>query len=255
MPLPADGAAIGPRTQPCQEPLHPPRYRAVVTIAPRSYAWIKGTRLTIVLVLALVEGFHLGDLYPLALLALGVALFVAVGALSHQHERAFSAAVFYVALGAIGACALSLLDVPALDPVRDHLLVERLSEFALMFAVFAAGLTVEREVRRRSVVSISILLLIVMPLSILLIAMFGQTMMGLSLGAAVLLGAVLAPTDPVLAGDLGLGPPGAQTARGTAIVTAYGGGYQRWACIPLCRHRSLHCHNRGHLLGGGVAMG
>ena len=33
-------------------------------------------------------------------------------------------------------------------------------------------------------------------------------MIGLSLGAAVMLGAVLAPTDPVLAGDIGVGPPG-----------------------------------------------
>ena len=32
--------------------------------------------------------------------------------------------------------------------------------------------------------------------------------MGLSLGAAIILGAVLAPTDPVLAGDVGVGPPG-----------------------------------------------
>jgi NhaP-type Na+/H+ or K+/H+ antiporter len=31
--------------------------------------------------------------------------------------------------------------------------------------------------------------------------------MGLSIGAAILLGAMLAPTDPVLAGDLGIGPP------------------------------------------------
>jgi NhaP-type Na+/H+ or K+/H+ antiporter len=32
--------------------------------------------------------------------------------------------------------------------------------------------------------------------------------MGLSFAAALLLGAILAPTDPVLAGDIGLGPPG-----------------------------------------------
>jgi NhaP-type Na+/H+ or K+/H+ antiporter len=58
------------------------------------------------------------------------------------------------------------------------------------------------------VISISVLLLVVMPLTIALIAVFGRVAMGLSLGAAVLLGAVLAPTDPVLAGDVGLGPPG-----------------------------------------------
>jgi NhaP-type Na+/H+ or K+/H+ antiporter len=161
-------------------------------------------------VLALTEGFHLGGLYVLGLLGLGVALFVAVGALSHQHERAFSAAVFYIALGATGAVALSLLDVRPFDPVRDHALVERLTELALILAVFAAGLTVEREVRRRSVISISLLLLVVMPLTIALIAVFGRVVMGLSLGAAVVLGAVLAPTDPVLAGDVGLGPPGVE---------------------------------------------
>jgi sodium/hydrogen antiporter len=158
--------------------------------------------------LALTEGFDLGGLYVLGLLGLGVALFVAVGALSHQHERAFSAAVFYVVLGAVGAAALSLLDVRPFDPVRDHTLVERLTELALILAVFAAGLTVEREVRRRSVISISVLLLVVMPLTIALIAVFGRVAMGLSLGAALVLGAVLAPTDPVLAGDVGLGPPG-----------------------------------------------
>ena len=158
--------------------------------------------------LALTEGFHLGDLYPLGLLGLGLALLVAVGALSHQHERAFSAAVFYIALGAVGAAALALLDVDPFDPVADHALVERLTELALIVAVFAAGLTVEMGVRRRSVISIAVLLLVVMPLTIALIAVFGQVAMGLSLGAAVLLGGALAPTDPVLAGDVGLGPPG-----------------------------------------------
>ena len=37
--------------------------------------------------------------------------------------------------------------------------------------------------------------------------------MGLSLGAAIVLGSVLAPTDPVLAGDLGVGPPGDEDER------------------------------------------
>ena len=36
---------------------------------------------------------------------------------------------------------------------------------------------------------------------------------GLSLGAAVVLGAILAPTDPVLAGDIGVGPPGDEDER------------------------------------------
>ena len=49
-----------------------------------------------------------------------------------------------------------------------------------------------------------------MPLTILAIALFGMWAMGLSFGAALLLGAVLAPTDPVFAGDVGLSAPGGE---------------------------------------------
>ncbi|PZS33911.1 MAG: hypothetical protein DLM61_04450, partial [Pseudonocardiales bacterium] len=144
------------------------------------------------------------------MLFLGFALAVAVVALSHEHERAFSAAVFYVGLGALAAGGLVLLGVKPFDPVRDHRLLERLAELALVVAVFSSGISVERNVRRRSWVSIVVLLAVVMPLTIAAVAAIGAWGMGLSLGAALLLGAVVAPTDPVLAGDVGLGPPGSE---------------------------------------------
>ena len=50
-----------------------------------------------VTILAAEPGFSFADGYALTLVFAGVALFVAVGALSHQHERAFSAAVICVA--------------------------------------------------------------------------------------------------------------------------------------------------------------
>jgi NhaP-type Na+/H+ or K+/H+ antiporter len=46
-----------------------------------------------------------------------------------------------------------------------------------------------------------------MPLSILGIALIGYAWLGLGIAAALLLGAVLAPTDPVLASDVQVGPP------------------------------------------------
>ena len=52
-----------------------------------------------------------------------------------------------------------------------------------------------------------------MPLTIAGVALFGVFAMGLSLGAAIVLGAILAPTDPVLAGDVGVGPPGDEEER------------------------------------------
>ena len=177
-------------------------------LAPELLPSTSGT--DVLMPLALREGFHAGDLYVLGLLGVGMALAAGIAALSHQRERAFSAALIYVLLGALAALAMSILDVSPIDPLSDHGLIERLSELALVVAVFSAGLTVERHVRRRSLISVAILILVVMPLTVALIAVFGYYAMGLSLGAAVLLGAVLAPTDPVLAGDVGLGPPGSE---------------------------------------------
>lgn len=155
-------------------------------------------------------GWELGDLHTLALLGAGLAVLAAAVALSHEHERTFSASVLYVALGAGGALALAVLDVEPLDPEGDHLLLERVTELALIAAVFSAGLTIEKHVRRRSWVSLTTLLVVVMPLTIVAIALFGMWAMGLSFGAALILGAVLAPTDPVLAGDVGLSEPGGE---------------------------------------------
>lgn len=156
--------------------------------------------------IGLAAGWHLGGLYAVGLLFLG--LVVVVGAAALSYERAVPASVFYVALGGLAAGALSLLDVQPLDPVSDYLFVERVAELALVVAVFSAGLTIERHVTRRSWISVGTLLLVVMPLTILAIAALGVWVMGLSFGAAFLLGSILAPTDPVLAGDVGLTGPG-----------------------------------------------
>ena len=69
-----------------------------------------------------------------------------------------------------------------------------------MVALFATGLKLERELTFRGWRNVARLLLVAMPLTIGAIALFGSLVMGLSLGAAIALGACLAPTDPVLAG-------------------------------------------------------
>jgi NhaP-type Na+/H+ or K+/H+ antiporter len=158
--------------------------------------------------LAIDLGFDPGGAWPLGLLFLGAALFAAVGALSHEHERAFSASLIYLGLGIAAAAVIGLLDIGWLDPVGDHEPVERLCELAIVVAVFSAGLKLDRALRWGNWGSTARLLAIAMPLTIGAVALFGATAMGLSAAAAVLLGAALAPTDPVLAGDIGVGPPG-----------------------------------------------
>ncbi len=159
---------------------------------------------------ALSEGFHLGDEWVLGLAFVGVAFLVGVVALTHSRDRAFSASIAYVALGGLAAVVLWIAGVEPMDPEQDAKVLERVAELALIVAVFSAGLTIERRVARSSWASIALLLCLVMPLTIVAIAVFGKFAMGLSWGAAILLGAILAPTDPVLAGDVGLSGVGGE---------------------------------------------
>jgi sodium/hydrogen antiporter len=158
--------------------------------------------------LAVDTGFSLADEFALGLVGFGIALFAAIGALSYEEERAFSASIIYLSLGIVAAGAMSLLEISPIDHHRDTSLLEHLTELALIVAVFTTGLAIERQLRWREWRSIAGLIGVVMPLSIAAIALFGTLAMDLSLGAAIILGAALAPTDPVLAGDVGVSPPG-----------------------------------------------
>ena len=63
--------------------------------------------------LAAAPGLSFGDPYVLGLAFAGVAVFAAIGALSHQHERAFSASLIYLALGLAAAVALEVFGLAA----------------------------------------------------------------------------------------------------------------------------------------------
>jgi NhaP-type Na+/H+ and K+/H+ antiporters len=104
-----------------------------------------------------------------------------------------------------------LFQVPALpypDPRLYPEATERLTEFTVIVALMGAGLKLDREIGWRSWIITWRLLGITMPLSILGIALIGWGVLGLPVAMTMLLGAVLAPTDPVLAADVQVGPPG-----------------------------------------------
>lgn len=171
------------------------------------------------------RGFSFADPYAIGLLFGGAVLFAAVVALTKERERAFTSAVIYLLFGALAAVGLDLLGIELLDPLADARVIERLAEFAVIVALFGAGLRIDRPmgwVRWRSSL---LLLAFVMPLTIGGVALWGVGVMGLSLGAAVILGATLAPTDPVLASDVQVGPPGeGDETEAHFALTAEAGG-------------------------------
>lgn len=93
------------------------------------------------------------------------------------------------------------------DPLRFPEATERLAELAVIVALAGAGLKLNRRPGWRDWKTTWRLLGITMPLTIIAATGLGVWLLGLSPAAALLLGAVLAPTDPVLAADVQVEEP------------------------------------------------
>ena len=109
-------------------------------------------------------------------------------------------ALLYLLVGVgLGPLGLGLL---WLDPVAHAPLLERVAEAAVLVSLFSAGLKLRLPVAGghwRPAVRLATASMVV---TVALVAAAGVVGLGLPLGAAILLGAVLAPTDPVLASDV-----------------------------------------------------
>jgi NhaP-type Na+/H+ or K+/H+ antiporter len=125
-----------------------------------------------------------------------------------RHVRYIGTPIIYVLLAAL---LFSLpLGLPTLDPIANPLhshVTEYLTELIVIVSLAGAGLAIDCPFRFSTWTSTWWLLGVAMPLSIGAAIVLGQYLFGLPLADAVLLGALLAPTDPVLASSVQVGPP------------------------------------------------
>lgn len=145
------------------------------------------------------------DPYEVALVVIGAAALAAAWVPALIHRRPVSLPMVLVAVGAL--VFLVPLGLPDPDPRRWIEGVERLTEFVVIVSLMGAGLSIDRSFGWRAWSTTWRLLGIAMPITILLVAVAGSAIAGLGLASAVLLGAVLAPTDPVLASEVQVGEP------------------------------------------------
>ncbi|NBH02423.1 cation:proton antiporter [Amycolatopsis sp. SID8362] len=124
-------------------------------------------------------------------------------------DRPFSVPLVMLIAGIV----LGLLPLPAPygngwgDPAAHLHGVESFTQLGILVALAGAGLSVDRPLGLKRWGSTWRLLALTMPLSILVIAALGYWWLALAPGVALLLAAALAPTDPVLAGDVGVPHP------------------------------------------------
>lgn len=113
-----------------------------------------------------------------------------------------STAMLYLAAGfGIGPAGLALM---APDPLVYSAILERASEVAVLISLFAVGLKLGLPFSDKGWRLPARLAIVSMTITVAMIAAIGMAGLGLSLGASILLGAILAPTDPVLASDVQL---------------------------------------------------
>ena len=117
--------------------------------------------------------------------------------------------ILYVAAGFL--LASLPLNLPFFNPAWDGfdaLTLEYVTEFIVIASLAAAGIAIDRPVSWKNWRQIWPLLVVAMPLTIAAVAFLGWWAVGLAPASAILLGAALAPTDPVLARSVQVGPPG-----------------------------------------------
>jgi len=143
--------------------------------------------------------------YDIGLLVVALALLGAIVLPRYLAGVPLSVPIVYVG----GGWALFALvpGVPAIDPVANATVTERLTELVVIIALMGAGLKIDRPFDWRGWASTWRLLGITMPLTVAATALLGWYAIGLLVPTALLFGAVVAPTDPVLASDVDAGAP------------------------------------------------
>ncbi|RYD97931.1 MAG: sodium:proton antiporter [Sphingobacteriales bacterium] len=144
---------------------------------------------------------------PYILILTGVGLLIALVAWLPLALRRLPLSLPIVCI-AIGA-GLFLLPQVTLQPLPILYpdITERFTELIVIIALMGAGLKIDRVFNWRRWSVTWRLLAFTMPLGIIAITAMGVVLLGLPFPVALLLAAALAPTDPVLAADVQVGPP------------------------------------------------
>ena len=117
-----------------------------------------------------------------------------------------STALLYLLIGvAVSPLGFGLVSA---GPHEHTVLLEHMTEIVVVVSLFTAGLKLSAGLTDRSWLLPLRLALTSMVMTVTAIAVVGHFLLNLPAGAAILLGAILAPTDPVLASDVQVTKPG-----------------------------------------------
>ncbi|MEH2329267.1 cation:proton antiporter [Nostoc sp.] len=144
------------------------------------------------------------DIYIIDLFVIGLLLLMVTLGSGWIARLPLSFAIIYLLVGIfLGPNGFGLVQLRR-DEVFNAEVLEKITELVVIISVFSCGLRIVRPLRL-GVWDITVRLIVfLMPISILALAVVGKLFLGMNWGEAILLGAILAPTDPVLASEVQL---------------------------------------------------
>lgn len=145
------------------------------------------------------------DRYIISIIIIGLAALAMAWVPSLTKRIGISYSIIFLIFGITLYSTLNSLPWP--DPMWQEDYAVHLTELIVIIALMGTGLKIDRPFSFRKWGVPFRLVTITMLMCIGSLAIIGIWVLGLDPASAVLLGAILAPTDPVLASDVQVGPP------------------------------------------------
>ena len=143
--------------------------------------------------------------YLITITVIGIAVLGMAWMPSFTRKTGISDSVVYVLLGVIFYEVLDVLH--PLNPIVDQDYIIHLTELVVIISLMGTGLKIDKPFSLKSWNIPFRMVTITMVLCIACVTALAYYFLKFDLASSILLGAVLAPTDPVLAADVQVGPP------------------------------------------------
>lgn len=144
------------------------------------------------------------DIYNFLLLAAGLIALLAATIPVIMEKKFITPPIIYLLIG-IGI--FFLFDASDVEPLQHMETIRRITEFVVIIALTNAGLKIQKPFEWNTWKFSVRLLVIAMPITIVAAAYLGWWIIGLAPATAMLFGALISPTDPVLASQLQTSQP------------------------------------------------
>lgn len=172
------------------------------------------------------------DQYILILTLIGIAIFSMVWMPKISEFTGVSYSIFFVFLGFL--LYLLIPDyLPNPLPQKNESITLHLTELIVIISIMGTGIKIDRPFSVKAWASPLKLIAVTMILCIITATLLGYYYLGLGLASATLLGAVLAPTDPVLASDVQVDPPNEEGRSETKFALTSEAGINDGVAFPF----------------------